>query len=71
MRTKNYLLEKNGVAIKPIIVTDQIVINRRKIINDDATTNSKFCFTNIKTKLPSVTPIPPGNNEKIPANIEV
>lgn len=53
-----------------MIESDQIVIKRKNIITELANGTEYPSFTIKFTKIPSVTPTPPGKNEKIPNNNE-
>ena len=59
------------VAIKPILVAYQIVVNLIKIANEEAVANSTLDRTSKPIKLASVNPIPPGINETAPIINEV
>lgn len=57
--------------MKPSIVTNQRVVSRINNTTDEAVERSTFFVVNNPIKLPSVTPIPPGKNETVPAKIDV
>ena len=59
------------VKIKPMVVANQIVNNRTKIVIDELNDIGTPSNNKIAVRFPSITPNPPGIKENVPARIDV